>query len=142
MNELSNVQLEQMARDNGFEVKIYTRDQIPRTKSEKWNILNLDKATGPGTHWTAYKNGKNKIYFDSFGCVPPQELDDIFEDDYIYNTKQIQDLNSSACGWYCMAFIKFMLNPTSLDDISKFKLFTELFSDDTIFNERYLSNMI
>lgn len=142
MNELSNVQLEQMARDNGFEVNIYCRDQIPKTKSEKWNLLNLDKANSTGTHWTAYKNGKNKIYFDSFGCVPPQELDDLFDDDYIYNTKQIQDLNSEACGWYCIAFIKFMLNPCSLNDIDKFKLFTSLFSNNTTLNERVLADLI
>ena len=30
---------------------------------------------GPGTHWVAwYKNGKTKIYFDSYGVQPPIEV--------------------------------------------------------------------
>ena len=35
-------------------------------------ILNLDDATGPGTHWVAYKKrGTEVYYFDSFGDLQP-----------------------------------------------------------------------
>lgn len=145
LGSLTDVQIKEIASKNGLDIEIYCRDTIPRTKSEKWSILNLDKSSGDGTHWTAYKNGTNKIYFDSMGVVPPQELDDIFEDDYIYNTTQIQDLNSTACGWYCLAFICFMCLPRGVspkDESKQFKRFISLFNRVTCFNDYILRQII
>ena len=35
-------------------------------------IVNLDDASGPGTHWVAYRKRGNKVlYFDSFGDLKP-----------------------------------------------------------------------
>ena len=46
---------------------VYLLDTLPGKPNKKeCGIVNLDKSGGPGTHWVAwYKNGKNKIYFDS-----------------------------------------------------------------------------
>jgi len=40
------------------------------------DIVNLDDATGPGTHWGAYAKRNNRVvYFNSFGNLrPPKEL--------------------------------------------------------------------
>jgi len=40
------------------------------------SIVNLDNATGPGTHWVAYAKRNNRVvYFDSFGNLrSPKEL--------------------------------------------------------------------
>ena len=40
------------------------------------DIMNLDDATGPGTHWGAYAKRNNRVvYFNSFGNLrPPKEL--------------------------------------------------------------------
>ena len=45
------------------------------------DIVNLDDATGPDTHWVAYAKRNNRvIYFDSFGNLrPPKELVRYFE---------------------------------------------------------------
>ena len=48
---------------------VFLLDTLPKKPNKKeCGIVNFDKSGGPGTHWVAwYKNGKNKIYFDSYG---------------------------------------------------------------------------
>ena len=143
LESLTDVQIKEIAAKNGMDIEIHCRDQIPRTKSEKWNLLNLDKHTGEGTHWTAYKNGTNQIYFDSFGIIPPEELAEMFEDEYIFNTKQIQDINSNACGWYCLAFIRYMTQPIPLkEEEAQYKRFVSMFNKNTCFNDFILGGFI
>ena len=75
---LSNFELE----DAAMKLKIpyfrgvFLLDTLPRKSNKKeCGIVNFDKSGGPGTHWVAwYKNGKTKIYFDSYGVQPPLEV--------------------------------------------------------------------
>ena len=55
---------------------LYLLDTMSRKPNNReCGIVNLDKSGGPGTHWVAwYKNGGNKIYFDSYGIQPPKEV--------------------------------------------------------------------
>ena len=55
---------------------VFLLDTLPKKSSKKeCGIVNFDKSGGPGTHWVAwYKNGKTKIYFDSYGVQPPIEV--------------------------------------------------------------------
>ena len=56
-----------------------------------------------GTHWVCwYKNGKDKIYFDSFGVQPPLELIKYLSSPILYSTYQIQQYNDSNCGEWCL----------------------------------------
>ena len=59
---------------------VYLMDTMPsKPNKNECGILNLDSSGGPGTHWIAwYKNGKNKIYFDSYGIQPPKEIINIW----------------------------------------------------------------
>ena len=68
-----------------------------------------------GSHYTCfqvnkYPNGKvEPIYFDSYGVVPPLEVLKFVGVSHIpYNTKDIQSLMNSACGWYCLAFLHYI----------------------------------
>lgn len=58
------------------------RDDLPKTGPKKYEaaIINLDKKTGSGKHWVAYRKNDNKeTYFDSFGNLqPPRELLEYF----------------------------------------------------------------
>ena len=54
-----------------------------------------------------YNNPLYRIYFDSFGYVAPVEIENKIKP-YIFNDKDIQDYNSSSCGYYTIAFIKFL----------------------------------
>ena len=55
---------------------VFLLDMLPKKPNKKeCGIVNFDKSGGPGTHLVAwYKNGKNKIYFDSYGVQPPIEV--------------------------------------------------------------------
>ena len=55
---------------------VFLLDTLPKKPSKKeCGIVNFDKSGGTGTHWVAwYKNGKNKIYFDSYGVQLPMKL--------------------------------------------------------------------
>ena len=48
---------------------VFLLDTLPKKPNKKeCGIVTFDKSGGPGTHWVAwYKNGKTKIYFDSYG---------------------------------------------------------------------------
>ena len=57
---------------------VFLLDTLPRKPNKKeCGIVNFDTSDGPGTHWVAwYKNGRTKIYFDSYGVQPPLEVID------------------------------------------------------------------
>ena len=69
---------------------VFLLDTLPKKPSKKeCGIVNFDKSGGPGTHWVAwYKNGKTKIYFDSYGVQPPTEVIDYLGKLIHYNTDQ------------------------------------------------------
>ena len=91
---LSNFELEDAAKRlkipffRGF----FLLDTLPRKPNKKeCGIVNFDKSGGPGTHWVArYKNGKTKIYFDSYGVQPPIEVVEYLGSPIRYNTDQLQ----------------------------------------------------
>ena len=55
---------------------VFVRDELPnKPRKNECGILNLDDSNGPGQHWVVFsENGKDKIYFDSYGLPPPTEL--------------------------------------------------------------------
>ena len=60
---------------------------IKKPNKKEYGIVNFDKSGGPGTHWvTWYKNGKTKIYFDSYGVQPPIEIINYLGKPIHYNT--------------------------------------------------------
>ena len=74
-------------------------------------IVNLDDATGPGTHWIAYAKRNNRVvYFDSFGNLrPPKELVRYFGNDAMtieYNRTSYQTYDQSFCGQMCLRFLE------------------------------------
>lgn len=85
--------------------------RIPPTKNRLCcYVVNLDNTSG--SHWcTLVVYNNNGFYFDSFGIVPPLEIKQFCKINRIsleYNNNQIQDLLSTACGWYCIAFMYFI----------------------------------
>ena len=74
---LNNVELENAARrlEIPFFRGVFLLHTLPKKPNKKeCGIVNFDKSNGPGTHWvTWYKNGKTKIYFDSYDMQPPIE---------------------------------------------------------------------
>ena len=83
-------------------------DTLPKKPNNKeCRIVNFDKSGGLGTHWVAwYKNGKTKIYFDSYGVTPPLEVINYLGDSIYYNTDQIQPRGAVFCGHLCLYVLK------------------------------------
>ena len=87
-------------------------------------IINLSKQNEIGTHFIAVYVLENKIiYFDSFG----NQLNNSSLKRYLKKYKkpiilskiQIQNLLSSHCGFFCIAFILCIENGITLDDFLK-----------------------
>jgi len=76
-------------------------------------VLNLEDSTkGNGTHWVCLINipaQKYCYYFDSFGFPPPDNVTQVIKRDLnkniLYNALQIQNIDSSLCGYYCLYLI-------------------------------------
>jgi hypothetical protein len=98
----------------------YFKDDIQTPlKYNKVYILNLqdsetdDGEQNDGTHWTMLyiretpKGQTQPIYFDPYGCPPPENVKLIVEKQINkklpYTTKDIQSLMNNACGFYCLA---------------------------------------
>jgi len=141
MRLLNSFDIEQLCRRHDIKMNhIYCRDEIPQHLHDGWYILNLDRASGAGTHWCTFmvNNGNNNnLYFDSFGFPPPNELEHLLKT-YTYNTKKIQDLNSDSCGWFCLMAIKYCEDRGN--GPRPFNQFLSLFSDKSTINEKILEN--
>ena len=76
---------------------VFLLDTLPRKPNKKeCGIVNFDKSGGSGMHWvTWYKNGKTKIYFDSYGVQPLLEVINYLEVRYI-----ITPINCNQRGKY------------------------------------------
>jgi hypothetical protein len=120
---------------------ILMRDEIKdNLKSSGFYVINLDTSDNEGTHWTVcYSHPLKSMYFDSFGFVPCKELEDKIKP-YLYNDKDIQDWNSDACGWYAIAFIKFLHD--KIDKEMAFKEFLRLFKSNTKENDKVLKEYL
>jgi len=124
---------------------VFSKDTLPKQMKTGWYIINMqNEKDGHGSHWVAMKYGDDEIiYCDSFGIYPPVEVMKKVKNDVIYNSKQIQDMNSTACGWFCIGCIM-NDNKTTINDKSKFKRWIDMFSNDPSKNDlilkRYINN--
>ena len=103
----------------------FFKDELPtKLDYNKVYIINLqdsetdDGDQNSGTHWTmgyireTPKGQKQPIYFDPYGCPPPENVKKIFEKQCNmkcpYTEKDIQSLMNNACGFYCLAMAHFI----------------------------------
>ena len=98
---LSNFEIEDAVKKIGLKNfhGVFLRDALPKKpKRNECSIMNLDNASGGGTHWvTWFKRGYDKWYFDSFGSPPPTELNN-YLGNVFYPTEQIQQRQAVICG--------------------------------------------
>ena len=116
---------------------VFMKDELPSKLRTGFYVVNLQSSSvGNGTHWTTfYYSPKHSYYFDAFGMVPPEHINYMISP-YTYNNKQIQNLKSSACGYYCIVFILFMNGRKNKK--TGFEIFVDGFSTDTNKNDELL----
>lgn len=100
-NELTNTDIDNLA--DQFKIPkflgCFIRDDTPKLKVGESCIINLNGRS----HWTALiRLPDGYFYFDSFGVIAPRMLDNLT---YIYSEVDLQKMCSSACGFYCLAFL-------------------------------------
>jgi len=121
-------------------LNILMRDEMDEINKDGFYIINLDNSNGTGTHWTSlFYHPLNSYYFDSYGFVAPLEIEQKIKP-YKYNDAEIQDFNSKACGYYALAFIKFLNDKTNKE--IAFKEFLRLFKDNTKENDDILKKYL
>ena len=86
-----------------------------------------------------YYDNLNNLYYDSFGFPAPKEIE-IKLIPYIYNDRNIQNINTSSCGFYCIDFIKFLYK--FKDKEKAYNLFLDLFKNNTSKNELILYDIL
>ena len=91
-------------------------NNLPRVKDRVY-VKNLDDENSKRTLWVSLFIDKNTaVYFDSFGIeyIPQEVLNKIRDNSITHNIFRIQDNDSIKCGFYCIAFIEYMLSIKSL----------------------------
>lgn len=89
---------------------VFMRNSLPkRCKKYECGVINLDDASGAGTHWVSYhKSNKTCHYFDSFGDLQPfQEFKNYIGDEctILFNYKRYQNFDTTICGHLCLKFL-------------------------------------
>ena len=137
-NELTDKEIDELAKH--YNIKNYhgcfIDDKMPTKLSNGFYVINLNGHS----HWTCLlKDGKNYFYFDSYGFPASEEVEEQIGE-YIYSTIQFQNINSSSCGFFCVAFMKNMDNRR--DKKSAYEDFLKLFSENTKNNEMVLHQLL
>ena len=119
---------------------VLSRDEnVPHNHMQALFIYNLEPSYMNGSHWVAtfVKNGIVN-YFDSFGMPPFQELVDHAKKKkliLLHQNNQIQNINTTTCGYFCLYFLNEMNKGKSYYDLLKvFDI------HDTIKNEKFIEN--
>jgi hypothetical protein len=96
-------------------VGVYSKDKLPSNIRSGNYIVNMqDDEDGNGTHWVSFIKGEGmqpSFYFDSYGVTAPTSIADALRM-YDYNKRDIQSMESKACGLYCISFLEAMREPT------------------------------
>lgn len=114
----------------------FIKDELPRRLINGFYVINLNGSS----HWTGLlKNGSAYYYFDSFGFPAPQEIEEKC-DKMIWNTKDIQSMSSSSCGFYVIAWMRLMLKPKDKEET--FISFLNLFSSRNLLKNEEILNAL
>ena len=146
MNSLSNTEILKILKNYEIEINgVFSKDLLPNTLEEGWYIINLQNHNkGNGTHWVCCCKQPlaNSIYFDSFGFDSPEELS-LDLDPYEFNQREIQNIDSSACGYFCIALIKYLEENKEKSTFPiLMKRFSNNFCKNTLYNDKILNGFL
>lgn len=157
-NELSNYDID--AWMEHFKIKnyhgCYIKDELPEL-NEGYYVINL--SLQGNSHWTCLCKTLDKegyplyLYYDAFGFPAPIEVEKAIEKDshrhgkayqvkpsYVSMENQIQDLDATSCGFYVIAWVRFLYRKK--DKIKAYKDFIEKFKEDTDYNDAVLEKLL
>jgi hypothetical protein len=119
---------------------VYCKDELDDLKKKNGcfivNMMDEKDALKPNSvgHWIAfYKNPKYSVYFDSFGCVPPNDVIEYIYNDKLknvyYNHQQIQHITDDYCGYICVMFLYWITKTNKFQSVeNKLQSFINIFN--------------
>lgn len=110
-------------------------------------IINMADNADTGSHWTCFVIRNNQcVYWDSFGEIYPNSVKKFVGKNpniqLYYNTDHIQHLESTTCGFYCLAFLHYCHKRPKEDLRYLLNMFNKQFSEDTLNNDKILQKII
>jgi hypothetical protein len=144
---LTNIEIESLAKKMNIPLEfIGFKDELlfMKPKPNKVYIINMenefnsDGRHNDGSHWVCLLSKETKdsktqyLYFDSYGVPAPIEVQKFVGMQQIpYNTKDVQGLLSSVCGYFCLALAHFVFSSehNTGDFYSDVNNFIDLFQD-------------
>jgi len=142
-NSLSNFDIMDIIHSQGVDdfQGVFMKDQLPDKLERGSYVINLQSSKeGNGTHWVClYYTPNFSYYYDSYGFIAPLEVQNKITP-YMYNDLEIQDIDSTACGFYCVAFILYLNKKMNIE--KAFLEFINLFGKDTERNEAILHQLL
>ena len=144
---ITNTEIIKICKNNGIKLNdVIMKDQLKHVqlKNNLFLIINLQSSTqGNGTHWTALAVIDNQVCaFDSFGAVPSTEIVKWKGTKSLaYSKYIIQDLNSTQCGLYCIAWLHY-IQTNRLNIANRYNDFVNMFDPDTKSNDRILMSYL
>jgi hypothetical protein len=139
VNELSNFDIDKWMRH--YQIKdyhgCYIKSDLPKKLQNGFFVINLNGHS----HWTGLcKDGAKYYYFDSYGFVAPNEVEDRIPKEYVWSDTDIQTMSSSACGYYVMAWIRCLYH--SKNKGKAYDDFMNLFDANKVNNENILKRLL
>jgi hypothetical protein len=143
---LSNFDLFRIAKEKGIPLNdVIAKDETKKLKRNGNYIVNLENHNQGGSHWVSLiLTPKNCMYCDSFGMPPPEKIYNYLEKRYKkvdFSRKEIQDMDSTLCGYFCLEFLKFMKEHSSGTLVDNLQLFQNRFSENTKENDNILAKL-
>jgi hypothetical protein len=147
---ITNFELEDIANSRDLDlIGVFSKDDLPIKKISGSYIINLqNQDDGNGTHWVVFKIFSNRdcCYFDSFGMPMPQEVNNWLSKfkPIATNNRQIQDIKSQLCGYFCLAFIEYFndIDPDKEDIFEKYDDFLNCFSANQKTNDKIVKQLL
>ena len=146
---ITNIQIEDFARKLKLPIiGVFSKNQLPWKKEVGSYYVNMEDADkGNGTHWVMFKIFKNHkvIYFDSFGFEMPKPVKEWLKPfaPIAINKRQIQDINSQLCGYYCLATDYYMTYDCKTKDIFEcYDDYLNTWTINTLDNDRLLKEYL
>jgi hypothetical protein len=141
-NELNNIEINKYLKNYSRYKGCYQKDNLPMIENRCYYIVNLQSSKdGDGTHWCLlYCIKKNLIFwFDPIGFLPPEEISTKYN--YYYNPIDIQDIDATTCGYFCIACILYSYSFIDVKNgiIAFIKLFNK---NDTTKNNNILNKIL
>lgn len=128
-------------------IGVFNKDTLPKKAKNGCYLINMQDDMDEfgndlfGSHWVScyIENGK-ACYFDSFGFIAPLQVRHFLApfNPVPYNKKQIQNITSYVCGYYCLYFFFYMHNKQNKQFLDRFNDFLDLWSNDVKENKSLL----